>query len=291
MTPRACASLSLTITPYSRRFRGVVRDLLFRHENVLIHLDWQETDQWLDSADAIARLAFSGRRLVGALAVSQPVDGAGWMRAAAVDDSADPGMVLPALWEALKPALIEAGIVQVAVLLLRDWISRWIGALDFRFYENIVTLRRGDQPIPPLTPPAGVTIRQLHEDDLARIAAMDRAAFAPPWQMSAQDVYQAARIAGCCTVAQIGRQIVGYQLCTMYFDGAHLARLAVLPEMQGRGIGAALVSGAVQHFAARGIRMMTVNTQESNVRSQRVYARLGFRRNGHDLPVWAAALP
>jgi ribosomal-protein-alanine N-acetyltransferase len=290
MMSLARAPLSLTITPYSRRFRGVVRDLLFRHENVLIHLDWQDADPWLDSSEALARLAFSGRRLVGALAVSQPVDGAGWMRVAAVDNSADPGVVLPALWEALKPALIEAGIARVAALLLRDWISRYISALEFHFLENIVTLRRGDQPIPPLMPPAGVTIRLLHEDDLARIAAVDRAAFAPPWQMSAQDVYHAARIAGYCTVAQIGRQIVGYQLCTVYFDGAHLARLAVLPEMQGRGIGGALVCGAVQHFAERGIRTMTVNTQESNVRSQRVYARLGFRRNGYDLPVWAAAL-
>jgi ribosomal-protein-alanine N-acetyltransferase len=291
MMSLARAPLPLTITPYSRRYRGAVRDLLFRHENVLIHLDWQETEPWLDSSEAITRLAFDGHRLVGALAVSQPVDGAGWLRVAAVHDTADPGVVLPALWESLKPALIEAGIVRVAVLLLRDWIGKYVSALGFHFLEEVVTLRRGDQPTPSLMLPEGVTIRMLHEHDLARIAAVDRAAFVPPWQMSAQDVYHAVRIAGYCTVAQIGTQIVGYQLCTVYFDGAHLARLAVLPEMQGRGIGTALVSGAIQHFCARGIQTMTVNTQANNIQSQRVYSRLGFRRNGYDLPVWVAALP
>lgn len=290
MMSLARAPLPLTITPYSRRYRGAVRDLLFRHENVLIHLDWQETDPWMDSSEAITRLAFDGHRLVGALAVSQPVDGAGWMRVVAVHDTADPGVVLPALWEAIKPALLEAGIVQVAVLLLRDWLGGYVSALGFHPLEDIVTLRRREQPIPSLMLPQGVTIRMLHDDDLARIAAVDRAAFVPPWQMSAQDVYHAARIASFCTVAQVSTQIVGYQLCTVYFDGSHLARLAVLPAMQGRGIGRALVSGAIQHFSARGIPTMTVNTQASNIQSQRVYLRLGFQRNGYDLPVWAAAL-
>jgi hypothetical protein len=32
----------------------------------------------------------------------------------------------------------------------------------------------------------------------------------------------------------------------------------------------------------------TVNTQESNVRSQHLYTRFGFARNGYDLPVWMA---
>ncbi len=290
MISLARAPLPLTITPYSRRYRGAVRELLFRHETVMIHLDWQETEPWMDSLEAITRLAFDGHRLVGALAASQPVDGASWLRIAAVHDAADPSVVLPALWEAVKPALIETGGVQVAVLVLREWLGKYVSALGFRFLEDIVTLRRGDQPLPPLMLPEGVTIRMLHNDDLTRIAAVDRAAFAPPWQMSAQEVYHAAQIAGYCTVAQIGTQIIGYQLCTVYFDGSHLARLAVLPSMQGRGIGRALVSGAIQHFTARGIPAMTVNTQANNIQSQRVYTRLGFKRNGYDLPVWVAAL-
>jgi ribosomal protein S18 acetylase RimI-like enzyme len=74
----------------------------------------------------------------------------------------------------------------------------------------------------------------------------------------------------------------------VYFEGAHLARLAVDPRAQGMGVGAALLNGALRHFARRGLNVMTVNTQHSNDRSQRLYLRAGFRHNGYNMPVWMA---
>jgi RimJ/RimL family protein N-acetyltransferase len=38
------------------------------------------------------------------------------------------------------------------------------------------------------------------------------------------------------------------------------------------------------------VRSLTVNTQASNHRSQRLYLRYGFERNGYDLGVWQAHL-
>ncbi len=83
-------------------------------------------------------------------------------------------------------------------------------------------------------------------------------------------------------------QIVGYQLSTLYFDGAHLARLAISPVAQGKGVARALLSDVLTRFDRRGVRTMTVNTQSSNLRSQRLYTGYGFERNGYDLPVWIA---
>lgn len=278
---------ALQITPYHRRHRAALRELLFRHENTHIHLDWQETDTWLDTEEGVTRLAFQGTRLVGVLAFSEPIDGACWVRVVSLHDSFDPTLILNALWTDAIPALREIGVHEIALLLLRDWIEAYIAPLGFTFREDVVTLRRANPPdaLPEMLP-EGITVRPVAPDDLDAMIGVDHHAFAPPWQMSGREVRQAQRISAFSTVAEIGRRVVGYQLCTVYFDGAHLARLAVDPDVQGRGIGAALVSGAIRNFARRGLMVMTVNTQATNLRSQRLYERLGFRRNGYDLPVW-----
>ena len=133
-------------------------------------------------------------------------------------------------------------------------------------------------------------IRLTQPEDLPTLIAVDHAAFAPLWQMDKNEIRQAERISAACTVAEIGGKMVGYQLSTLYFDGAHLARLAVIPALQGRGIARALLADVLKRFERRGVRSMTVNTQASNVRSQRLYTGFGFERNGYDLPVWIAHL-
>jgi ribosomal protein S18 acetylase RimI-like enzyme len=79
-------------------------------------------------------------------------------------------------------------------------------------------------------------------------------------------------------------------MSTLYFDGGHLARLAVLPAARSQGVGRMLVTSMLHHFWRRGVFGVTVNTQESNIASQRLYTRLGFERTGFDLPVWLARL-
>jgi ribosomal-protein-alanine N-acetyltransferase len=133
-----------------------------------------------------------------------------------------------------------------------------------------------------------ITVRLVRAEDLPTLAQVDQAAFAPPWQMTFSELRQAERVSAICTVALYQERIVGYQLSTLYFDGAHLARLAVLPEMQGKGIGGLLLSDVLRYFSRRGVFVMTVNTQSSNEVSQRLYMRFGFRHNGYNLPVWMA---
>jgi ribosomal-protein-alanine N-acetyltransferase len=138
--------------------------------------------------------------------------------------------------------------------------------------------------------PEDLTIRLARAEDLPIMAQVDQAAFSPPWQMTLSEIRQAERISANCTVAIYEGQIVGYQLSTLYFDGAHLARLAVAPNMQRKGVGSALLSTVLRTFARRGVFSMTVNTQSSNEVSQRLYLRYDFRHNGYNLPVWMAEI-
>ena len=52
--------------------------------------------------------------------------------------------------------------------------------------------------------------------------------------------------------------------------------LAVLPEQQGRGIGAALLAAAEERALARDCCKLTLEVREDNARARRLYARRGF---------------
>lgn len=280
---------ALIITPYQRRYRHAVSDLMFRSYLIHTHLDWHETDEWLDRDEAITRLLWEHDRLLGVLAVSKPLNQMSWIRLAVVQTETIAQTTLARLWENLSAELRQLNTTTVALLITRDWIAQYSPALGFDYIEDIITLYRNGHQLPPrrVTP---FFIRNAENDDLKAITTIDHAAFSPPWQMSIQELQQAKIISAICTVALLEGDIVGYQLSTLYRDGAHLARLAVMPDIQSHGAGSTLLDDVLHRFFRRGVKNMTVNTQASNQRSQRLYARYGFRPNGYDLPVWMASL-
>ncbi len=280
----------IEIMPYHRRYRQDLRELLYRSYRSHVHLDWHDTDAWLDTGKSTVLLAWEGRRLVGAIAASEPVDGDCWIRIATIVDDAPPMPIMNALWSILKLDLRALQVERVAILMLREWLSEIFGALGFAEQEWIVTLRRESLESPSEPPPPNLTIRASESADIEAITAIDHQAFDALWRMTLTDIRQAMRGAASSTVALIQGVIVGYQISTVYFDGSHLARLAVNPNVQANGIGGALVGDVLRRFTRRGVPAMTVNTQLSNERSQRLYRRLGFQRTGYDLAVWSIRL-
>jgi [ribosomal protein S18]-alanine N-acetyltransferase len=284
----AAPSIPLTFTPYERRYRQAVRDLLFRSDRSHTHLDWYETDHWLNSNPPM-RLAWQRGRLIGLLAASEPLNHSCWLRLAAIHNQFAAESVFQALWEDLSVELRALDIHLVALLGLRDWVADMMQPLGFVYREDVVTLRRANRQLPE--PPANrVLIRSFKPDDMEIITLLDHAAFAPPWQLSQEELAQAARLAAVCTVALLDGEIVGYQLSTLYYEGGHLARLGVQPSVQGNGVGGALLNDLMHRFARRGMYGITVNTQSTNHRSQRLYTRFDFHPTGYNLPVWTATL-
>jgi ribosomal-protein-alanine N-acetyltransferase len=153
----------------------------------------------------------------------------------------------------------------------------------------VITLRRETGPIPdPPQPP--LTIREVSISELDAIAGLDAGAFEPIWHHNRAALESASRQAATFTVIENGREMLGYQLSTWHMDSGHLARLAIRPDRQGQGLGAALVGGMLRFFAERDIAMITVNTQADNTTSQRLYRRLGFEASGHSVPFWSIDL-
>jgi ribosomal protein S18 acetylase RimI-like enzyme len=65
-------------------------------------------------------------------------------------------------------------------------------------------------------------------------------------------------------------------------DEAHVRMLGVRPDVQGRGVGRALMEAVVAEARRLGKRRITLDTTEAMVAAQRLYESMGFRR-GDDL--------
>jgi ribosomal protein S18 acetylase RimI-like enzyme len=127
-------------------------------------------------------------------------------------------------------------------------------------------------------------------EDLKAVRVIDAAAFVPIWQNSQAYLEIAFRQASIATVAEQSGALVGYQISTATPMGGHLARLAVLPFHQGRGLGYALLHDLLTQFSRRGARSISVNTQKDNLASLALYKKAGFRLTGEEYPIYQLAM-
>jgi len=280
---------ALHIVDYERKYREEILSLMFFSRHTHTHLDWYKAGQWLDIQGNVIQLAFHEDTLIGVMGVAQPLNQTVWLRLIIVAHGFDPALILSLLWEHMRVQLLRAGIHTASVLVINPWLASFLPALGFGYSEDVVTMHRAPQDLSPL-PATSVTLQNGYIEHIHQIITIDHAAFKPSWQMSAIDLRLAQRQAASCTIAVLQGEVVGYEIATRHHTSGHLARLAVHPTMQGQRVGQLLLHNLLSRFTKRGVRGVTVNTQKTNIRSQRLYRRFGFIRNGFDIPVWQLRL-
>jgi [ribosomal protein S18]-alanine N-acetyltransferase len=277
-----------TILSYARRYKRELIRLMTREDRLHIHLDWQTVDEWLDEPDTPIFLAMHNNSIVGAMAAAPPLGDSTWVRLVTIAPHIAVESVIAELWTALKVDLLARNVQHIAILLLRPWIQPYIKQLGFQPLESIVTLRREGTLVPERQDTdTNVSFRVADWHDIPAVAEVDHRAFEPTWQLSATSIRFAARMSARFTVAEIDNKIVAYQLSTLYREGAHLARLATIPDIQGKGIGGMLLDEMIRHYVRRNVFSITVNTQRRNVKSLSLYKRFGFDFTGLDMDVWS----
>jgi len=165
------------------------------------------------------------------------------------------------------------------------WMVDELRARGFATQEWIMGFERQgtDPPTRPKTRPA--QMRTAHFNDLPALLVLDKLAFNRLWHKSMGNFSQALARAASFAVAIIDDKIVAYEWCELYGDHAHLTRLAVHPNYQGRGIGAQLLYQAITDALTAGANLITLNTQENNRRSRALYRRFGFVDTHQRMPV------
>lgn len=248
------------------------------------HLDWRTPLGWIGSSPFL--LIEDDKGLIGALACPPEPAGVAWLRLFAVGEGNNEYDVWQTLWEPARGELaLRPGITAAAIVMLPR-LTPLLEGSGFTSQQRLVMLEHESSGIEPENAIGGFSLRPMLTHDLPKVAEVDAEAFGPLWYNSLQDVSRAHSRAFLAQVAELDGQVIGFQISTRNSLGVHLARLAVRPEDQGKGIGQALVKDLFFRARQRGINRFTVNTQSDNIQSLAIYKKLGFRESGERFPVY-----
>jgi ribosomal-protein-alanine N-acetyltransferase len=216
-----------------------------------------------------------------------PVDPAivAWIRLFALRSGFNPRDIWSPLWDQAESLIVEQGARHAASIITNFRFTPLVQACQFRHTQDVIFLEWTDDSAPASPSIPGI-IRPLNHSDLPQVTHVDQTAFEDIWAYSLETMTAAFRLAAWATVVEFEGEVIAYQLTTLAPFGAHLARLAVLPEFQDRHIGRALVTDLLDWACRGGDLRISVNTQSDNIKSQRLYEKLGFTPTGLSYPVY-----
>ncbi|MCZ2126760.1 MAG: GNAT family N-acetyltransferase [Anaerolineales bacterium] len=264
--------------------RRALSALLAHELNTHRHLDWRAALDWIGEKNfwALER----ENEIVAALACPEDPPNVAWIRLFSFSPQISGAEAWSALWDAAFAEMqSESPNARVAAIVTKQWFQSLLLQSGFQPQVNIVLLEllNDNYALVPSNPL--IQIRAMKEDDLNVVAEADRAAFGELWHNALDSLRRAYGQSFYSTVAEDERGIIGYQISTGNSFGAHLARLAVRPQAQGKGVGAALVRDLARRARSYLGGRLTVNTQSDNAASLSLYARMGFVRTGEYYPV------
>jgi ribosomal-protein-alanine N-acetyltransferase len=271
---------SITVREATMADRPSVMQLARRAARVHSRLEIGDTGDWLDGYPFL--LAKAGARLLGFILCTLYHSRWALLRGVGLVDGwpmrAYLGTLLPPTLGRLRSqevtSLVYIGNDQwLTEPLLRDW--------DFSIQNSVVTYTKRDLSI-PTRGNQQVHVRPAHPGDFPALVALDEAAFDPLWRYVSQTFAHALESLPYFVVAELAGQTIGYLFSSRQGDRGHLIRVAVHPDYQGLGVGARLLTEAIEFFRTEGVKIVTLNTQKDNTNSQRLYRHFGFRPMGEE---------
>ena len=258
-------------------------NLIFFESRSHRHLDWRAPLEWLGEDYFWA--VEENSKLTAALACPEETDGIAWVRLFVHLGSWSAENAWTVLWNTAREEIARAGGAKVAAIVQHSWFKQVLEMNGFENRQNIVMLEWSYQPW-ARREADGVRIRQLTEADLPTVTAVDGASFDPLWHNSQETLRRALSQSMFATVAEDESGVIGYQMTGGTGTRAHLARLAVHPSVQGRGVGMALLGSLFEYLVQNGFLKLSVNTQSDNQISMNLYQKMGFLRTGEAYPVY-----
>ena len=141
---------------------------------------------------------------------------------------------------------------------------------------------------------ANWNIKQMTEEDVAAVAALEAESFSRPWSYDAfyktlsDDNY-------IVLVLKEAETLLGY--CVLLCTGgeADITNVCTCPAVRGKGVATALLSALFTAGQARGVTDFFLEVREGNAPARRLYEKLGFeiiglRKNYYEDPKENAVL-
>ncbi len=276
----------MTIRSVLRSDRTAIASLIYFERHVHRHLDWRSPLDWIERQPFV--ILEENDRIMAALACPPDPPEIAWIRLFAVSEDENFQNVWNPMWDrALQILKGQVPNPQSAAIPLSLWFRSLLEGSGFHQTNQIIILKwMASQIQTKVGNNLSLIIRPMTAEDLPRVAEIDAQAFQPPWQVSQEGIAASFHQAALAMVAESAEEIVGYQISTAANNSGHLARLAVAPQWQHKGIGKALVGDLQCQFYEQGYDYVTVNTQEDNQGSLLLYENTGFQITGESYPLY-----
>ena len=277
-------AVSLQVRPAVPQDQHQIANLMFFESHVHRHLDWRAPLEWLGFP--CYWVVEDAGRILAVLACPQDPPGVAWVRLFAHAKQLSLEDAWSALWQVAQKEIEKQGGATVALIVMHQWLKDLLSKNGFTHTQNIVMLEWKGMRAPETSSLEGVALRTMQPGDLPLVAKLDAAAFKPLWQNTLDALEKALPQATSAIVAEDAQGMVGYQISTANPFGAHLARLAVRPDAQRRGLGSMIVTDLIRRLKKKGVARLTVNTQSDNLSSLALYDKMGFVVTGEKFPVY-----
>ena len=277
----------LTTRPVKTKDRNQLAHLIHFGTYVHRHLDWKPPLEWIGSSPFY--VAESDGRVAAALACPPDPPGVAWIRMFVCSTRVSYQQAWKSLWTPASDILQSLETVELtAAIPLQKWFRELLLDTGFEHSHNVISLAWDPQPgkIAGLPKPQSYQIRKMVSDDLPAVYEIDSQSFNPLWQNATDSIRLAFQQAIYASVIVEDEEILSYQITTQTPYGAHLGRLATRKNQQGRGIGYSIMHDLVSQLNDLGVGRISVNTQDNNQTSRRLYHKVGFMETNEAYPVF-----
>lgn len=121
-------------------------------------------------------------------------------------------------------------------------------------------------------------LRDMREEDLPQILAIERAAYAFPWTDGI--LRDCLKFGYLCKIYEVPGDILGYGIVSLAVGECHFLNICIAPAHQRRGHGARLVAHLLHLARQAGARTALLEVRVSNRVAYRLYHKMGFNEIG-----------
>ena len=225
----------------------------------------------------------------GFMALDPQPAGLAFITAAGLRDTWQPTPCFDLLLPRLEAAARAHHCTRLVYLGSAVWLIEQLQPRGFKPREWIITLERNQADL-PASPPAVAALQPITRPYVPAVTALDALTFDDIWHTALGDLAEGLMKNDSFVLAVLEGHVVGYVWCEIFREQAHLTRLAVHPQFQGRGLGAQLLHRALADTMARGVTHISLNTQADNHRSLALDQRFGFIPTGQQMPLLVKGL-
>ena len=151
-----------------------------------------------------------------------------------------------------------------------DWLRDILLPREFVPYRLLYSYDKFDYGV-PTKGNAQVKVRPVERGDIPALLAIEEACFEDFWRYDALSFEDIAATHPYFVVAELNGKVVGYQFNALEGEFGYLVRIAVHPSVSGQGIGARLMSEAIDFFKKAKVLRIMLNTQDDNTHAHHLY--------------------